>query len=81
MKSSKSSTNIPVATKDISLRHPCHDLSATLRSLLEQPFDFTMHYTGHRESTYVTVNRRKNVAIHLSGACRIPKQLMQIIET
>jgi hypothetical protein len=30
-----------------------------------------MHYNGHRESTYVTVNRRKNVAKHLSGACRI----------
>ena len=40
----------------LSLRHPrCH-LSATLRSSSEQPFDFTMHYIGHRESTYVMVN-------------------------
>ena len=56
MKSSKSNTIIPVATKDFSLRHPCHDIAATLRSLSEQPFDLTMHYTGHHESTHVTVD-------------------------
>jgi len=28
-------------------------LSANVRSLSEQLFDFTMHYHGHRESTYV----------------------------
>jgi hypothetical protein len=61
MKSSKSSTILPVATKDFSLRHPCHDLSATLRSLSEQPFDFTMQYTRHRESPYVLVNRFKTL--------------------
>jgi len=73
MKSPKSNTIIPATPKDFSLRHPCHDLSATRRSFAEQPFDFTMYYNGHRESTYVLVNRRQNVAIHLSGACRIPK--------
>ena len=46
----------PRCHKKLSFRHPCHDLSATLRSLSEQPFDFTMHYTGHRESTYVLVH-------------------------
>jgi hypothetical protein len=45
------------AHNEVALRHPRYDVSATLRSLSEQPFDFTMHYTGHRESTYVTVNR------------------------
>ena len=43
--------------KEFSLKRPRYDASATLRSLSEQPFDFTMHYNGHRESTYVTVNR------------------------
>jgi len=81
MKSSKSNTIIPVATKKFSLRHPRYDISATLRSLSEQPFDFTMHYSEHRESTYVMDNRRKNVAKHLSGACLMPRQFMQIIET
>jgi len=42
--------------KELSLRHPRCDLSATLRSLSEQPFDFTMHYTEHRESMYARVN-------------------------
>ena len=42
-----------------SLRHPRCDLSATLRSLSEQLFGFTMHYNRHRESTYVIVNRSK----------------------
>jgi hypothetical protein len=56
MKSPKSNTKFPVATKNLSLRHPRCDLSATLRSSSEQPVDFTVHYTGHRESTYVTVN-------------------------
>ena len=43
--------------KKFSLRHPRYDFSATLRSLSEQPFNFTMHYNGHRESTYVSDNR------------------------
>ena len=71
----------PYCHKRFSLRHPCYDISANVRSLSEQLFGFTMHYNGHRESTYVTVNRRKDVAKHLSGACRMPGQLMQIIET
>ena len=71
----------PCCHKKLSLRHPLYDLSATFRSLSEQPFDFTMHYTEHRESTYVMVNRCKNVAIHLSGTCRIARQFMKIIET
>ncbi len=37
------------------LRHPRCDVSATLPSLSEQPYDFTMHYNGHSESTYVVV--------------------------
>jgi hypothetical protein len=53
----------------------------TFRRSSEQPFDFTMHYNRHRESTYVLVNRLKNVANHLSGACRIRRQLMQITAT
>ena len=32
--------------RKFSLRHPRYDLSATLRSLSEQPFDFTMHDTN-----------------------------------
>jgi hypothetical protein len=52
----------PCCYKKFSLRHPRYDVSATLRSLSEQPFGFTMHYNGHRESTYVMVNRCKNVA-------------------
>jgi len=51
MKSSKSNTQIPVATKKISLRYLRYDVSATLRSLSEQPFDFMMHHNGHREYT------------------------------
>jgi len=62
-------------------RRPIYDISANVRSLSEQPFGFTMHYNGHRESTYVMVNRRKNVAKHLSGTCRVSRQFMQIIET
>jgi hypothetical protein len=46
------------------MSRPCHDLSTTLLSLSEQPFDFTMHYTRHRESTYVLVNHRKDIARH-----------------
>jgi len=63
----------PCCHKKFSLRHPSHDLSTTLRRSSEQPFDFTMHYLRHRESPtqYVMVNRLKNVANHLSGACRI----------
>jgi hypothetical protein len=72
---------IPCCHKIFSLRHPSHDLSTTLRRSSEQPFDFTMHYHRHREPAYVLVNRLKDVAKHLSGACRILKQLMQIIET
>jgi hypothetical protein len=56
MKSSKSNTKIPVATK-FSLRHPRYDISANVHSLSEQLFGFTMHYNGHRESAYVMVNR------------------------
>jgi len=48
MKSSKSS-NIISVTQKIFLRHPRYDVSATLRSLSEQPFDFTMHYNRHRD--------------------------------
>jgi hypothetical protein len=56
MKSSKSNTKIPVATK-IFFEHPRCDSSAKLRSLSEQLFGFTMHYNEHRESTYVIANR------------------------
>jgi hypothetical protein len=57
MKSSESNANIPVAT--ILLRHPRYDVLATLHSLSEQPFDFTMHYTEHRESTYAIAHCSK----------------------
>ena len=46
----------PRCHKKLSLRHPSHDFPATLRYLSEQPFNFTMHYNGHRESTYVTID-------------------------
>jgi len=41
-----------------------------LRSLSEQSFDFTMHYNGHRESTYVMVNRSNtlpNTYLEIAG--------------
>jgi len=38
----------PCCQEEFSLRHPRYDVSATLRSLSEQLFDFTMHYHGHR---------------------------------
>ena len=41
---------------EFALRHPPYDLSTTFRCSSEQPFDFTMHYNGHRKSTYVIVN-------------------------
>jgi hypothetical protein len=76
MKNSKSNNKIPVAI--YFLRHPRYDGSATLRSLSEQPFDFTMHCNGHRESTYVTVNRDKTLpntylelAEYQSSSCRL----------
>jgi len=40
-------------------------------SLLNRSLDTLIDYNGHRESTYVMVNRRKNVAKHLSENCRI----------
>ncbi len=46
----------PCCHRKLSLRHPCHGLSATLRSFSEQPFDLTMQYHKHRESPCVTVN-------------------------
>jgi len=72
---------IPCCHEIFSLRHPLYDVSTMLRRSSEQPFDFTMHYPRHREPAYVLVNRLNDVAKHLSGACRILKQLMQIIET
>ena len=78
MKSSKSNTIIPVATKNFSLRHLRYDLSATLHSSSEQPFDFTMHYNGHRESTYVLDNRSNTLpttypelAKYQGSSCRL----------
>ena len=47
--------------KEFSLKRPRYDASATLRSLSEQPFDFTMHYNEHRESTYVMVKSLKKL--------------------
>jgi hypothetical protein len=46
----------PCCHKEFSLRHLRCDLSAPLRHSSEQPFSFTTHYTGHRESAYFTVN-------------------------
>ncbi len=60
------------------MRHPRYDTSATLHSLSEQPFDFTIHYNGHRESTYVMVNRSNTLpntylelAEYQSSSCRL----------
>jgi len=55
---------LPPLPQKLFLRDPCHDIAATLGSLSEQPFDFTMQYSEHRDSTYVMVNRRKDVARH-----------------
>jgi hypothetical protein len=78
MKNSKSNSKIPIATKKFSLRHPRYDLSATLRSLSEQPFNFTMHYSRHREYTYVLDNRSNTLpntylelAEYQSSSCRL----------
>lgn len=60
----------PLLPQEFSLRHLCHDLSATLRRSSEQLVDLTMHYSGHRESTYVMVNLHRDVAKHLPEACR-----------
>ena len=40
----------------------CYDLSADVQYLSEQPFNLTMHYHRHRESTYAIDNRRKSNA-------------------
>ena len=40
-----------------------------LNSLSEQPFDFTMHYNGHRESTYIILKRSSGYKKHL---CNMP---------
>jgi hypothetical protein len=44
----------PCCYKKFSLRHPRYDVSATLRSLSEQPFDFRVHYDGHRDTGNTT---------------------------
>ena len=76
IKSSKSNNKISIAT--FFFEASPYGMPANISILSEQLFGFTMHHSGHRESTYVMVNRNNTLpntymelAEYLGSSCRL----------